>query len=382
MSPGRRWVRTQILEGPFGAEIAKIHHHRHVAELAGFDCAIDRIPFGAAIVRGLDADDLVAMLAHAHRRERRVHVAQILLDRAALHAGADDVEEREDARPRSIDDLLLELQEVAPSRAAGVDDRRDAGARCVRIGLHRDVAVTEIRIGLGPEEDVRVDVDQPGHDIEPGGIGNTPRPRCLDIGRDLGDFPAGNGHIHHPIDVVARIDDVSALDQQIEGWRLGAADRWRTHERQQQKPSNEFRHGSSRERLLVSIGHRRTQTDTDRTAKSAGSHLAMSKLLRGGRGVAALDGSRRHGNESLRGSTTALVSVASTSIHSRPRCGRPAALKIEPEKVCVRLCQSVADSSGSTRASRAPRASALPRSFLRCRAASRRRRRALRLRCE
>ena len=63
------------------------------------------------------------------------HVLQILFEFPAAHAVADDVEQGEHACRGSIDDALLEVVEIAPSRSACIDDRRDArlAARYVRI---------------------------------------------------------------------------------------------------------------------------------------------------------------------------------------------------------------------------------------------------------
>ena len=81
------------------------------------------------------------MLADPHRGELGIHVGQILLDGPAPHAGPDDVEEGKHARLRAVDDLLFELREASPSRAAHVDQRGLSGAEGVAVGLNGAVAV-------------------------------------------------------------------------------------------------------------------------------------------------------------------------------------------------------------------------------------------------
>src|SRR4029453_12717525 len=82
-----------------------------------------RVPFAADVVRRLDADDHARMLADPHRRQLRIHVGEVLFDGPAFHARADDVEEGEDARPRPINDVLLELEEVPPTPSPPVAER-------------------------------------------------------------------------------------------------------------------------------------------------------------------------------------------------------------------------------------------------------------------
>ena len=139
-------LQYQIFKRPLRAEGAEVHHHRHLRQLARLDGPVHRIPFGAPVVGGLDADNHLRMLPDPHHRQARIHVGEILLERSSFHAGPDDVDEGEHAREGTIDDLPLELIEVAPARAAGVHDRRHAGARRVRVWLDGHVAVAQIGI--------------------------------------------------------------------------------------------------------------------------------------------------------------------------------------------------------------------------------------------
>ena len=159
MSPGPELLRHQLGQRAFGLVRAEVDHHRHVRERAGFDRALDRRPLGAGVVRRLDADDQPWMPARHVRGRLRLHVREVLLERAAAHAVADDVEKGEDAGLRAIDDALLEILEVAPAGAAGIGDRRHADAQ--REAVRIDAVVAGVRAPLARAGvDVRVDVDR------------------------------------------------------------------------------------------------------------------------------------------------------------------------------------------------------------------------------
>ncbi len=62
---------------------------------------------------------------------------------------------------------------------------------------------------------MRVDVDQPGSDIEPGDVHRLPglpRGNALRHSRYL---IAADCNVHHPIDAIGGIDHVAALEQQV-----------------------------------------------------------------------------------------------------------------------------------------------------------------------
>jgi hypothetical protein len=211
----------QVLERQRRRVPAEVDHHGHAGQPAGLDGARDRIPLRPGVVRHLDADDEVAVLADAHGGEAGVHVAEVLLDGPALHARAHDVDEREHARARPVDDLHLELREVAPSGAADVHERRLAAPERVAVGRHRAPAVAQVRVVLGAVEHVRVDVDEPRHDEQVRGVGHAFRARRVDALGDLDDPAAGDGDIPDGVDAVARVDHVSPANQQVDGGLRG-----------------------------------------------------------------------------------------------------------------------------------------------------------------
>ena len=123
---------------------------------------------------------------------------------------------REHARPGAVDDLLLELQKIPPPGSARVDERRLAAAEGVAVWLDGGIGVTQIRILLGPEKDVRVNVDEAWHHMQARDVGHAARRCRIDVGRDPRDLRSAHGDVHESIDAVRRIDDAAVLDQQIE----------------------------------------------------------------------------------------------------------------------------------------------------------------------
>ena len=95
-------------------------------------------------MRDLDPHDHPWMLADPHGGQPRVHVREILFDRTAFHARADDVEERKDTCPGAIDHLLLESGKVSPSRAAHVDERCLSAAERMTVRRNGRIAVAEV----------------------------------------------------------------------------------------------------------------------------------------------------------------------------------------------------------------------------------------------
>ena len=192
---------------------AEVDHHRHLGLRAGLDGAVDRVPVAAVVVGHLDPDDQALVQEDAHRRQAGVHVGQVLLGRPALHPRADDVDEGEDARLRRVDDVGLELAEVAPAGAADVDQRGLAAAERVAVGQDRRQPVAQVGVGLGAVEHVGVQVDEPGHDVQARRIDDAARLGGVDRRRDLGDLAGGDGDVHEAVAPVLRVDDVTALDE-------------------------------------------------------------------------------------------------------------------------------------------------------------------------
>ncbi len=214
-------LQEELFERQRGRVHSEIDHDRYVRLAASRNRPGHRIPFRTAVVGDLDPHDHAGVLADPHRREPRVHVGEVLLDRAAFHARPHDVDEREHARSRAVDDLLLELGEVPPSGAAHVDERRLSAAERVAVRLDGGITVTQVRVLLRPEEHMGVDVDEAGHDMESGGVGDPSRQGRIDVGSDAGNLRSAHRHVHDGVDAVLRVENAAVLDQEIELGSLG-----------------------------------------------------------------------------------------------------------------------------------------------------------------
>ena len=240
---GAQVLQHQILERPLGAEAAEIDHHRYVRDFARFHGAVHAGPIRGGVVRGLDSHHQVFVLQRARGGGFRIHVGGVLLDFAAAHAVAHDVHEGQHARAGAVDHAVLEVGEVAPAGAAGIDHGGDAGAESEAVRVDAVIAgVGVARAGAGI--DVDVNIDEAGGDVKPGSIHCLVRARRGDFAFDGGDFAVAHGDVAHGVDAVLAVDDVAALDEQVElGLRECGAG-------QHQKSGEEF-HG------VIVHGHRR-----------------------------------------------------------------------------------------------------------------------------
>ncbi len=79
-------------------------------------------------MRRFDADADVRVGQHDRGGQFRIHFVNILFE-IALHPGFDDVDEGKNAGLGLVDHRALEVQEMLRACCAGIDDRRDAGAK-------------------------------------------------------------------------------------------------------------------------------------------------------------------------------------------------------------------------------------------------------------
>src|SRR5580698_11395032 len=126
----------QIVDGACGPVSSKIYHHRNVSLGAGDHCLLDGSPFRPFKVCGLDADYGLRIFEGHGGRGFSVHVGRVLLVLGPAHTSADDVELSKNARLGAVNDALLEVFEVAPTRAAGIDYSCHANAKSEAIGRH------------------------------------------------------------------------------------------------------------------------------------------------------------------------------------------------------------------------------------------------------
>ena len=126
----------------------------------------------------------------------------------------DDVEEREDACFRAVDDARLEVFEVAPAGGSGVGDGGHAAPKREAVGIHAVVAGVGATLAH-PGKDVDVDVDEARSDIEPRDVDHLQGAGRIEAGGDRRHLAVRDGDITHGTDPVAGVDDVATFQQQI-----------------------------------------------------------------------------------------------------------------------------------------------------------------------
>ena len=118
------------------------------------------------------------------------------------------------ARGGAIDDAISEIFEVAPAGAARVHHGGHAGAEAEFVRQHAVVSGPGALHARGRKQ-VNVRVDQSRRDVEAADVDDRPCLRGIDAGAHRRDLPVGNRDVHDGIDLVARIDDMSALEQDL-----------------------------------------------------------------------------------------------------------------------------------------------------------------------
>ena len=202
-----------------GRRVVEMAHQRHADLLGHLQRHVEGgyalIPGGIAPDAHLDADDQVAVGGGDLRAFRRRHQADVLALahhnglREAVDAGERDMQIGEDTGIRSLDHMLAEAEPVARAGAAGVDGCRHARGACelVRIDAERRAAPI----------DMRVHVDQARrHDIA-GDIAHFGAGIRLQIRLAGGHFAARERDIHDAVDLLGRIDDMAAFEDEIVG---------------------------------------------------------------------------------------------------------------------------------------------------------------------
>jgi hypothetical protein len=152
------------------------------------------------------------MLAPRLDAGARVQQAQVvaLADHEVMaeaeNAGEGDIEERDNADLRRLDDVLAEAGDVAGSRRAGIDHRGDAAL--LRVGIRIDAKRRAAPV------DMRMQIDQARHDEQAGHValrlGSTePLP-------DRRDLAVGERHVGLRLEALGRVEHDPVAQDQIE----------------------------------------------------------------------------------------------------------------------------------------------------------------------
>ncbi len=195
-----------------------MRHQRHTEFLGNLERHIERCRAGRAgrmhADAHLDADDDVAIgVRHAHR-VRRCHQAHVLAladhDRVGerIDAGEGDVQVGEDAHARRLDDVLAEAREVAGAGTARIDRGRHAGDAAKLVGADAERRAAPVN--------VRVQIDQARGDDVFRGIAHDRLGASRQSRSHLGDLAGSEAHIAHHVELLRRVDDPAAFENEIE----------------------------------------------------------------------------------------------------------------------------------------------------------------------
>src|ERR1043166_5543252 len=172
---------------------------------AGLDGWIDRRPSGFCEVSGLNPDNDVPVAGDRIGRGRGIHVLRIAFLRFADHTGTDDVEENQHTSPRVGDDRAPKVTECSPAASPGIDNGGGSGGKRRVVRRQRSVVA----------ENMRVDVDQAGNDVETRQIDYFACPLIRDVRGNCGNTFAGHRDVQVSIDVIRGIDYVASTKDYV-----------------------------------------------------------------------------------------------------------------------------------------------------------------------
>lgn len=201
-----------------GRRLVDMRHQRQAGLVGGLQRKIDRRYAAAAagMLAGtdLDADDDVGVLTH--RRDHLARFAQpeiaALADRHLLReaedAGKGNVDIGQDAHLRTLHDVAAEAKEIAGACAARIDEGGGAALGGKPVGIDAERGAAPI--------DVAVQVDQAWRDDAPRCIDDLIGAVRRDVGGERRDTAIGDGDIAWRVEPGCRIDQPSALQQEVE----------------------------------------------------------------------------------------------------------------------------------------------------------------------
>ena len=217
------WRRIHVRDDVAGAQqredrrqrrrrLPDVHHHGELRRHGDLERAADGIEIAGAGHRArqprLDADDDARMGVDGPPGRRDVGIGEVEQLADGAEAGAAEVEQDADAVRRRLGEPHQPVDVVGAARA-GVDHRGDARGQAVRR--------RHLRTGMD------VDVDEAGrHELAPRveHVGGVARRQVASHG---GDTALADAHIGHGVVAARRVDDPTALDQQVEA---GGERRW------------------------------------------------------------------------------------------------------------------------------------------------------------
>ena len=193
-----------------------MRHDRKPALLRHFERHVEgcrsRSPAGVAPDPHFDARDQIAVGlddAHAFAKVEQPEIGALADHHARAEgedAGKRNVEEGDDAQRRRLDHMAAKTVEIAGPGAAGID-------KSCRSALPRHYGRIDAERGPSPI-DVRVEIDQAGHDEKPAGIDDFGA-AAREIMPDPGHFSVAESNIGRLVAAARRIDDAATSEDQL-----------------------------------------------------------------------------------------------------------------------------------------------------------------------
>ena len=149
----------------------------------------------------LDADDPLPVAFDGAARGRDVYAREIHEFAHGLYAARRDVDEDARAVGRGLDNLH-EIVDIFVARGTGIDERGDAVLQACG-GRHARGA------------EMRMDIDQAGHDKLAGGVESFTGIPGSDSRADGRDLAVVNRHVHREIEAPRGIDHMATANHQI-----------------------------------------------------------------------------------------------------------------------------------------------------------------------
>jgi hypothetical protein len=166
------------------------------------------------------------------------------LFKPAVHAIGDDVEKCQNADLRAIHDLFFFKKKGVRSGSSGVHDGGGAGDQS-QIGGNAERLKMGPGCGGKPVEggaavtDVVVDVDEPRNDVQASHVNNFLGLTRRNVFLDGGDFSRSDRNVEVRVNLVGRIDDMPAFQNQVVGRRLPGV--WRAPAKREYRSESELR---------------------------------------------------------------------------------------------------------------------------------------------
>ncbi len=191
---------------------AEIDHDRNIGQLTSFYRAVSRGPVMAVEVCQLDPYNVFGVFFGHFGGCRSVHILYVLLISSAPHTFPNDIQEREYTCPRNINGLFFEIGKRFPACAACINHRSDPGTESKSVWGKGIWAVAVSLVHFGAVKIMGMNVDQSWGNVQTFCIHNLSSFFGVNVFGDTHDRVTFHRHVHDLIDIVFRVDQMSAFD--------------------------------------------------------------------------------------------------------------------------------------------------------------------------